>query len=68
MTAELEALLAEQRRVEHALRISEARFAGIVSLAADAIISVNAQGRITLFNYGAEQIFGYGAQEVHRGP
>jgi PAS domain S-box-containing protein len=62
--AELTALLAEQRRVEHALRISEARFAGIISLAADAIISVDGQGRMTLFNSGAEQIFGYGAQEV----
>ncbi|WP_375765037.1 PAS domain-containing sensor histidine kinase [Archangium gephyra] len=62
--AELTDLLAEQRRVEHALRVSEARFAGIISLAADAIISVDARGRITLFNSGAEQIFGYSAQEV----
>ncbi|HYO56787.1 ATP-binding protein [Archangium sp.] len=62
--AELSALLAEQKRVEHALRVSEARFAGIISIAADAIIAIDMKGRITLFNSGAEQIFGYGAQEV----
>ncbi|OJT22143.1 hypothetical protein BO221_25775 [Archangium sp. Cb G35] len=53
-----------ERNTEHALRTSEARLAGIISLAADAIISVNGQGRITLFNSGAEQIFGYSAQEI----
>lgn len=43
---------------------SEARFAGIVSIAADAIISVDESGAITIFNTGAEAIFGYGASEV----
>ena len=57
-------MTAEQERVEHALRTSEARLAGIISLAADAIISVDGRGRITLFNSGAEQIFGYSAQEI----
>ncbi|HYO74585.1 MAG TPA: PAS domain S-box protein, partial [Archangium sp.] len=50
--------------VEHALHTSEARLAGIISLAADAIISVDGRGRITLFNSGAEHIFGYSAQEM----
>ena len=46
------------------LRDSEARFANIVNLAADAIISVDEEQRILIFNYGAEQIFGYTAAEM----
>lgn len=37
---------------------------GIVSMAADAIVSVDEEGRITRFNSGAESIFGYSAQEI----
>ncbi|HEX7979616.1 MAG TPA: PAS domain S-box protein [Gemmatimonadaceae bacterium] len=48
-----------RKRAEHALRLSEAKFSGIVSIAADAIISVDGHQRITIFNEGAEQIFGY---------
>jgi PAS domain S-box-containing protein len=62
--AALEKLLAEQRSTERALRLSETRFAGIIAMAADAIISVNVEQRITLFNAGAEAIFGYSASEV----
>ncbi len=61
---ELEKLLAEQRHAQQALRVSEARLAAIIAIAADAIISVDAEQRITLFNSGAEQIFGYSAPEV----
>ncbi|HKJ91894.1 MAG TPA: PAS domain-containing sensor histidine kinase, partial [Longimicrobiales bacterium] len=43
---------------------SEARFHGIVSIAADAIISVDAAQRIVLFNEGAEEIFGYRSADV----
>ena len=43
---------------------SEARFANIVNLAADAIISVGEDQRILIFNHGAEQIFGYTAAEM----
>ena len=56
--------ISERKRVERALRRSEAKFSGIVSIAADAIISVDRDQRITVFNAGAEQIFGYSQQEM----
>ena len=43
---------------------SETRLRGIVSLAADAIISTDDSFRITLFNPAAERIFGYAAADV----
>jgi len=52
-----------QARQTEAAR-AEARFANIVNLAADAIISVDEEQRILIFNYGAELIFGYTAAEM----
>jgi PAS domain S-box-containing protein len=42
----------------------EARFEGILAIAADAIITVDESQRIVHFNRGAEQIFGWSAAEV----
>jgi protein-histidine pros-kinase len=53
-----------RKRADQSLRESQARLAGILDIADDAIISVDNQQRVTLFNQGAEKIFGYAAQEV----
>ncbi len=44
--------------------LAEARLAGIVSISADAIISIDASHRISLFNLGAQKIFGYTEAEM----
>lgn len=46
------------------LRLSQAQLAGLVSIADDAIISLDAEQRTTLYNQGAERIFGYTSEEV----
>lgn len=46
------------------LQASEARFAGIVGAALDAIIGIDAQERVVVFNPAAERLFGYQAAEV----
>lgn len=61
-------VITERKRAEEELRASEARFAGILDIAEDAIISVNKEQRITIFNKGAERIFGYTAQEIMNQP
>ena len=53
-----------RKTAEAALRLSEAKFSGIVSISSDAIISTDEQRRLTLFNEGAEKIFGYTRDEV----
>lgn len=60
----LSRLEVQHRNMEQSLRLSEARLAGIVSNAADAIISIDEEQKITLFNTGAERIFGYSTSEA----
>jgi PAS domain S-box-containing protein len=54
----------ERRRAEEAMRMSQARFAGILEISAAAVISTDSQQHITLFNQAAEKIFGYKAGEM----
>jgi len=54
----------EGKHAEEALRASEAKLGGIISIAADAIISIDDQQRIVMYNQGATEIFGWSAAEV----
>jgi PAS domain S-box-containing protein len=54
----------EQKRAEQRLKESEAKFAGIISISEDAIISIDADQRIIVFNSGAERVFGYSQAEA----
>ncbi len=54
----------ERQRADEATRASEARFAGILDIAREAVISVDDRQRIRLFNRSAVAIFGYSADEV----
>jgi PAS domain S-box-containing protein len=56
--------ITETTWAERALRVSEAKYAGIITIASDAIISIDADFVITMFNRGAETIFGYSSNEV----
>jgi PAS domain S-box-containing protein len=54
----------ERRQASIALEEVASRLSGIVSIAADAIISMDEHQLITMFNDGAEIIFGYKREEV----
>ena len=60
--------ISERKRLEDELRLSEAMSTGILSISADAIISVDADQRITRFNEGAEKIYGYSKAEAVGAP
>ncbi|HEX8906174.1 MAG TPA: PAS domain S-box protein, partial [Longimicrobiaceae bacterium] len=56
--------ITERLRFDEAIRLSEAKFSGIISIATDAVVSVDEGQRIVLFNQGAEKIFGWTEAEV----
>jgi PAS domain S-box-containing protein len=56
--------LRERGRIEGELRASEAKFSGILAIAADAIITIDHGQRIVHFNNGAEETFGYKASDA----
>lgn len=56
--------ITDRKRAEDARRLSEAKYSGILSIAADSIISVDESQKITIFNEGAENTFGYSQAEI----
>jgi len=68
---ELLSALADQAAIaldnaEHAdrLRASEEKLAGIISISADAIISIDEAQRVIMFNEGAQKMFGWSRSEI----
>jgi PAS domain S-box-containing protein len=64
MHGDLRAKITERQRMEEVLRASQARFAGILEISPDAVISTDASQRIILYNQAAERVFGYTAKEA----
>ena len=50
--------MTERQRIENAIKEDEARLAGVIGSAMDAIITVDERQNITLFNPAAESMFG----------
>ena len=56
--------LMERHRLEQERHASDAMFAGILAIAADAVVTVDDSYRIIHFNKGAEEIFGWTTVDV----
>ena len=56
--------ISERKRIEDALKQSEARLSGVLDVTPEAVIILDDSLHITSFNGGAERTFGYGAAEV----
>src|SRR6185503_2949474 len=56
--------ISARKGAESAARQTQAMMEGIVSIASDAIISIDQQQQIVVFNRGAEQIFGWSRAEA----
>ncbi|ACK65338.1 multi-sensor hybrid histidine kinase [Rippkaea orientalis PCC 8801] len=64
LVGEFIAIAQARSQAEDDRKESEARFAGILDNANEAIISIDEQQQITLFNHAAEKTFGYQAVNV----
>jgi PAS domain S-box-containing protein len=60
----IRAALAERQRLEEERHASDAMFAGILAIAADAVVTIDESHKIIHFNKGAEEIFGWRAPEI----
>ena len=56
--------IAERKRTEEELRISEEKFRSITTSAISAIIMMDSNGEITFWNEAAQKIFGWHAEEA----
>jgi PAS domain S-box-containing protein len=56
--------ITRRKAAEAAARRYEARLEGIISIAADAIVSIDKDQRIAMYNKGAERVFGWSHDEV----
>jgi PAS domain S-box-containing protein len=61
---QLQQQMEEHQQTEIALRESEARFASIIDIAPEAIITIDQTQQIILFNQSAERLFDYTSKQI----